>query len=160
MGMASGELRQALAVVGPDEESAKRWSSLFRESWRQSRLEVRQTSFERAMDPAVLPALVVPRDFDDAEINARLLPVSAEFCATKDARDRLREAMRQHDINPDGHNGLGGIDWASIAKELRAGKTTEHESIRQYRQILIDLGLYWIPIGPILPSHGNMLAAN
>ncbi len=151
MGFSPPKLQQALVVVGSDEDSARRWSSLFRQSWRQ-RVEIRQAKFESVVIPAILPALVIPESYGD-HLSRDLLPVSEVIQNHEAIREGLRDALHHHKIDPG--SGLGGIDWGHVAKELRAGVGTKHDNIILYRQILTDLGLSWTPSGPILPTHGN-----
>lgn len=160
VGLSSGALRQALAVVGSDAESANRWSSMFRESWRQARLEVHQSTFEQALSPAILPALVVPQDFGQPILNAKILPVSPGFEAHLDAEARLGAAMAKRGIPPGATGVLNGVSWDTVLQGMRRAEPTQHDSVRAYREILEEAGLDWYPDGKIIPAHGTSLLSS
>jgi NAD-dependent SIR2 family protein deacetylase len=151
VGFSSGELIHALAVVGPDELSAERWNSLFRESWRQVRLEVHQTTFERAVDPAILPALIVPNDYATFAVqNAPMLAIPIGPHPANEIFDKLNVIARQQGLPTGG-------SWSARAQGLR-DNSTNNPAHAPYQTILKNEGLDWSPKYPILPTHGNSLA--
>jgi hypothetical protein len=157
IGFSSGRLRQALAVIGSDQASANRWIHLFRESWRHARFEARMSSFDRAMDAAVLPVLGIPQELGVHGMgNAPLLPLTLGTDHLGSTNEKLRAALNlpqfaneQIDVN--------SIDWASVAGDLRAAQPTDHASVETYRKVLRAANLDWRPCGAILPVHGFQL---
>ena len=138
IGLASSKLRQALAIVGGDEAAGRRWSNLFRESWRNARFEVRHAAFERMLEIAIKPALRVPADFGGL-LNQKMLPVTVGFEGMRSIESRFR------DVGLDAH----GVEWGAVLRQVRQG-ILKHETCRA----LVRLGLDWKPEGPVLPEHG------
>jgi hypothetical protein len=162
VGLSSGRLRQAVAVVGSDEATALRWSSLFRESWRQARLEVRLTTFARAMDTVLIPALVAPDHIRAMAVaNPPGLPLVIGADWMKVDRKRWRDVVERNGPQLQGlHPSWLQEDWnwVEFAARIRGGQalTSEGESVRQ---ALDSGGLLWTPADDVLPVHGRSLAS-
>jgi NAD-dependent SIR2 family protein deacetylase len=151
LGFASGNLRQALVVVGNDPESEHRWTRAFRESWRDTRLDVRTSLFDRCLNPAILPILGTPQFHGDLGYVANLLPAPQSREQMAGILDKLHAGMRRHQLENT------GIDWAAVARQMRAGTQPVPDSIRIYGEILREEQLHWLPLGPVLPAHGESL---
>jgi NAD-dependent SIR2 family protein deacetylase len=141
IGLSSSKLRQALAVVGEDEAAGRRWSNLFRESWRNARFEVRHAAFEIMLEVAIKPALIVPADFGGM-LNQKMLPVSIGFEGMRSIEARFRE----EDLDPH------GVEWGAVLRQIRQG-ILKYENCKS----LVRLGLDWKPQGPALPAHGLVM---
>jgi hypothetical protein len=155
VGLSSAKLRQAMVVVGTDQAASDRWASLFRDSWRNYRLDIRKDNFERIANPFLFQAL----SMDDSAFehsHLQLLPLPTGPSMNKDSRERLEASQRTHNVWNDAH-GVRGVDWVGVARDVRSGKPPKADSTIVYREILHELGLDWIPNGPILPTHGNLM---
>ena len=141
LGLSSGKLRQALAVVGGDEVAGSRWSGFFRESWRNTCVEVRHTSFERLLAPNILDYLGVPLNFGSS-INAGMLPISLGF----EDMSRIAAKLKDGHLNPD------QVDLGTLLAYVRKGRR-EFDN----EKLLIKLTLDWYPQGPVLPGHGKKM---
>ena len=119
-------------------------------------MEVHQSTFEKTIGPAILPALVIPSDFGHPVLNAKLLPVSSGFKVHDTAESRLAQGMSKRNIEA-GVHGVFGIAWDTVVKGIRNGSAASPDSIRMYREILRETGLDWYPNGEILPVHGRSL---
>ena len=159
LGLASWKLIQALVVVGSDAEAAARWSRLFRESWREARLEIRQTSFSEAMHPAILPALGVPRDvLPDSGGTAAFLPIPLGEVVPEKRLEPLMEALKaQGHSEAEALSVTTSVECGSVLEGMRKGEETTHESVRGYRRAIADAGLAWVPSGEALPVSGGFL---
>ena len=155
IGFSTRKLRQAVAIVGRDQEAKQRWEGLFRESWRNSRLEVRQTFFQADTDDAIYPALAIPRNLG-GDLRRKLLPIRNQFAAIDAAVPKILEGMKDKGVQ---HNmGVSGNSWETIGRRIRTGKPFEHDTDHVYAAILEAAGLRWFPSGAILPSHGITVA--
>lgn len=141
IGLSSSKLRQALAIVGEDEAAGRRWSNLFRESWRNARFEVRHAAFERMLEAAIKPALRVPADFGGL-LNQKMLPVTVGFEGMSSIEARFKEG---------GLDALG-VNWGTVLSQIRNGNFI-YENSRAF----VKLGLDWKPQGPALPVHGRAM---
>ena len=146
VGLSSAKLRRALIIVGGDQESAHRWSNLFRQSWRQNRLTVEPVTFQKATKGMILnDALGNPGGFGGA--NRLLLPIKEWMRNEQGMLARLREPLLRHGEDPN-----MGINWSATASAVRTGGRFEPE---KYKQIWTEAGLNWTPSEPNLPVHGN-----
>ena len=140
-GLSSSRLRQALAIVGPDEEAGRRWSHLFRESWRNARFEVRHATFERMLRNAIHSALGVPADFGGG-LNKSMLPLSFGF----EGMPAIEAMLIEEGLAVD------GVDWGTVLQKVR-----QDDFRHEHPKALVKLGLDWIPQGPTLPVHGSAM---
>jgi NAD-dependent SIR2 family protein deacetylase len=152
VGLSSAKLRQAMVVVGGDKSAADRWANLFRNSWRNYRLDIRSQNFEQIVNPFLFRALSI-EDSAFEHKHLQLLPLPKGPAVDAQARERLEASQRAHNIWNEAH-GIRGVDWVSVARGVRSGKPPEADSINIYRKILHEVGLDWVPDGPILPTHG------
>lgn len=149
LGLASGALRQALAVLGSDQAAEQRWMSLFRPHWRDARLETRCVSMEApgVIENCVFPLMGVPpllsrpvelRDLlpvtlhgvDAPELAAQLEQISIQVASLSDYARVARAARRPEEMNEPMRNLLSAA-----------------------RAIGVDLD--WRPQGAVLPVDGN-----
>lgn len=156
VGLSSAKLRQAMVVVGQDDEASARWANLFRNSWRDYRLDIRKQNFEEMVNPFLFRALSID-DNAFQHTYLQLLPLPTGPSMDAEARKHLEASERARNVWRE-EFGLHGIDFVRVAQDLRSGKPAAHESTKAYRQILSELGFDWIPKGPILPVHGSALA--
>jgi len=157
VGLSSAKLRQAMVVVGGDKSASDRWANLFRESWRNYRLDIRSQNFEQIVNPFLFRALSI----DDSAFehnHLQLLPLPKGPAMDAQARERLEASQRAHNVWNEA-NGVHGVDWVGVARDVRSGKPPKADSTNVYREILHELNLDWIPDEPILPTHGRLLAS-
>jgi hypothetical protein len=143
VGFSSQRLRQALVVVGNDIEAEERWKSLFRQSWRESKLEVHRTDF-KAATTSVLNALVIPKRFSQLREGA-ILPLPKSPLITDRVSERIVESLRRRGIECPSDVPFGGISWTTVADGMRKGLPAEHQTTIIYREVLKDIGCDWLP---------------
>lgn len=148
VGLSSAKLRQAMIVLGNDEEASSRWGRLFRESWRGYRLDIRMKNFEEIAHDFLFRALSISESvFGNPHM--QLLPLNIGPCLNESARKSLEEKEKEISAK---------VDWVNVAYGLREGSPVKHSTTELYRKILSDLGLDWKPSASILPTHGAKLA--
>lgn len=148
-------LRQAMIVLGSDDSAAERWGSLFRESWRNYRLDLRMQKFQEMAHTFLWKALAI-QDDPNTQRGLHLLPLLQSPAFNEKARTNLQEAVKDMEIWTD-ERGLSVVDWVAVAKKVRNEELGSDDRSEQYRQILAGLGFDWIPVGSFLPSHGTEL---
>jgi hypothetical protein len=151
LGFSSGAFRQGLAVVGEDQSSAERWSAFFRGSWQENHFEVRTTSFGKAMDSAILPALQLEPNFKDP-LGAKVLPLEYGGLVAEERRERFRRALEAGGLPA---NAAESFDVAAFARRIRLSEPPRSDNEKRYYEIVREAGFDWVPTGPILPSHGG-----
>jgi hypothetical protein len=154
IGLSTGKLRQAVVLVGSDADSRQRWTSLFRESWRQARLSLPSSYFQNAVPNIIMRALNVPDDLGNP-VNKSIMPLSMGFKETDRAIQVALLPILKSGLNP------------PTTPDQLLRDTSYFSSLkvhmRQARQGDPVVGLHgelsraldWRPSGPILPSHGN-----
>lgn len=148
VGLASAKLRHALAVVGPDRDAGERWSKLFRESWRNSRFEVRHSKFSNVLNAAVRPALVVPSGFG-SNVRKTMLPTDFGMSGLDAIDSELRSPPWQNSFDTD------KVSWGSVLENYRNNTVSD----KQHNEVIGTLNLDWRPSGPALPIHGSRFLA-
>lgn len=155
VGLSSAKLRQAMVIVGRDENASDRWGKFFRDSWRDYRLDIRKRNFEEVVNPFLFRALSI----DDSAFghnHLQLLPLPESPATNVQARENLVASLKAHKVWEEVH-GVTGVDWVGVARDVRMGKSTTHDSVKVYRKILKELGFDWTPDKLIVPTHGNLL---
>lgn len=158
LGFSSSKLRQALAIVGTDVESAERWSRFFRESWRSSRFEVRNKTFSESIEEDIFPALVVNfSEIDRPHSHFSIPPISFSANSANKNREAIKSVIMNEGMTSEQVEKDLRINWREICINIRDNAQVKHESINRYNKIAEDAGILWLPSGEILPSHGNKL---
>ena len=158
IGFSSGKLRQAIVLVGKDVESRKRWTSLFRESWR-VRLALPESYFETAAGWMILRALNIPSSFGD-RYNEFILPVSMGFAATPtivntNLKPLHDAALAEGRIKA---NYLSSNDYfVRVSGHVSNLRRPGHSTPPGVFDAECAKALDWKPSGPILPTHGKSI---
>lgn len=161
LGFSSSKLRQALAIVGSDVESAERWSKFFRESWRSSRFEIRNKTFSASIESDIFPALVINfNEFDRPNSSFSFPPILYPDNSGTHKREAIKTVIGRDGKQPEQVEKELQVDWRHVCIQMLENAPVQHESTKKYRKIVEEAGLLWKPAGEILPSHGNKLVSD
>jgi len=148
VGLSSANLQRSLIVVASDEESAQRWSDLFRPSYRQRRVEIYRQTFQDS-----IRRIVEVLGFDDRLAGSfRCFPPIEKWMRNdREMLERLREPMlKLHAMIQDPVS----VNWRGAEEEARGGPPWA------YTNVWIEAGLHWVPPLPNLPVHGHKLGSS
>lgn len=131
LGLSQGALTEAVIVVGKDTAAAERWTSLFRSSWGNNRLKVRDHLIAGVPSSVLAPILHLPNDLHMPKMS--LPPLGFWTKGRDDRTDAISRLLPHANMNLD-------AAWKMAKDHLVATRTA---------QVVDDSGFeFWSKWGP------------